>query len=65
MTTITLTVEEANAVIRKTYDNHKVAGEDFDKLAPDLQLKAMIGAIGIVDALQQMGYRITRPLKAV
>jgi hypothetical protein len=66
VTPVKLSIQEAETVIRLTYTNHQTSGEHpFDMLPDAVKLQAMAGAIGIVDALQQMGYRITRPLKVV
>ena len=62
---VKLTMEEAAEVVRRTFHNNKLESETYDALPETTKLQAMVGAIGIVEALQQMGFRVSRPLEVV
>jgi hypothetical protein len=58
---VELTQPEAEQVIRHlmTANGHE---EEFDSMPLPLQLQAIAGCLGIVTALQELGFRISRPL---
>lgn len=60
---VELTLAEAEMVARKTFENYAAAGEIFDSLPETTKLQSYIGTMGIVAALQELGFRISRPLK--
>jgi hypothetical protein len=64
---IELTIEEATAIIRKTIAMAPPPNDPamFDSASPQMQLQMLMGCVGIVKALQELGYRVSRPLKSI
>lgn len=58
---IDLTTEEAVAAISKAVSD---TGGSFNHFGSAQRINAIIGAIAIVKALQDLGYTITRPTKS-
>lgn len=56
---IELTSAEAEAVCRMTT---AALGGKFDELDIIIRLNAMAGVIGVARALQELGFRLSRPL---
>lgn len=62
MTHIAFTVEEAVAVLTFIQNQQKANLAPVDEA---MRAQAIAGIIGIIMAMQEMGYRVARSLKAV
>jgi hypothetical protein len=59
---IELSLQEGEELVRRALEKRGVNADQYPKT--DL-LNAVIGAMAIVEALQELGYRIAPPLKEV
>jgi hypothetical protein len=59
---IEITMAEATEIMTHVA---KSQGGTFDASPTEIQIAALMGVVAIVKGLQEMGYRVSRPLKEV
>jgi hypothetical protein len=62
--TIELSIQEAESVAKRALDL-AVPPASWDAVPSVMKLQVIAGTINIVNALQLLGYRVSRPLKEV
>ena len=62
---IELTEDELNALLPRIFADNRGSPEQWNALEPLTKLQAKIGVIGVIKVLQDMGFRIHRPMRVV